>query len=116
MPVDTTTAERALRKERDQLVHQLNELGAGENGDLNIDLDFGGSFADAAAVTAERTEVLGLVESLKRQVEEIDQALSQITAGKYGVCDNCGDEIDPDRLAFRPASILCVDCKTKATA
>jgi RNA polymerase-binding transcription factor DksA len=116
MPLDTTSAEKALRKEREQLVHQLHELGAGESGDLDIDLDFGGSFADAAAVTAERTEVLGLVESLKSQVEEIDKALAHISAGKYGVCDVCGKEIDPDRLAFRPASILCVDCKTKATA
>jgi RNA polymerase-binding transcription factor DksA len=116
MSLDTTNAEKALRKERDHLVHQLNELGAAESGDLNVDLDFGGSFADAAAVTAERTEVLGVVESLKGQVEEIDRALAQIDAGKYGVCNNCGKDIDPDRLEFRPASILCVDCKTKATA
>jgi DnaK suppressor protein len=57
-----------------------------------------------------------VVESLKGQVEEIDRALAQIDAGKYGVCNNCGKDIDPDRLEFRPASILCVDCKTKATA
>ncbi|HEX9762280.1 MAG TPA: TraR/DksA C4-type zinc finger protein [Acidimicrobiia bacterium] len=116
MMLDTTSAEKALNKERQQLVHQLMELGAGESGDLNLDLDFGGSFADAAAVTAERTEILGLVESLKGQVDEIDLALGQIAAGKYGVCNNCGKDIAPDRLAFRPASILCVDCKTKATA
>jgi RNA polymerase-binding transcription factor DksA len=116
MPLDTSSAEKALRKEREQLVHQLNELGAGESGDLNLDLDFGGSFADAAAVTAERTEVLGLVESLKSQLDDIDRALGQISVGKYGICDSCGHDIDPDRLAFRPASILCVDCKTKASA
>jgi RNA polymerase-binding transcription factor DksA len=116
MTLDIASAEKALKEERDHLVHQLGELGAAESGDLNVDLDFGGSFADAAAVTAERTEVLGLVESLKSQVGDIDRALAQIEAGKYGVCDNCGRDIDPDRLAFRPASILCVDCKTKATA
>jgi DnaK suppressor protein len=116
MTLDTTKVEEALKAERARLVHQLGELGAAESGDLDVDLDFGGSFADAAAVTAERTEVLGVVDSLKSQVDDIDRALAQIAAGKYGICNNCGNEIDPDRLEFRPASILCVDCKTRASA
>lgn len=111
MTLDVESAERTLRKERDQLVHQLEELGAAESGDLRSDIDFGGSFADAAAVTAERTEVLGLVESLKSQLDDVDAALAHIAAGTYGICDNCGNEIGADRLEFRPASVLCVNCK-----
>ncbi|MDX1468438.1 MAG: TraR/DksA family transcriptional regulator [Acidimicrobiia bacterium] len=116
MTLDIQAAKKALKEEREQLVHQLDELGAAESGDLRADLDFGGSFADAAAVTAERTEVLGLVESLKTQLEAVDAALAHIEAGTYGSCDNCGNEIGADRLAFRPSSILCVDCKTKAAS
>jgi len=71
MPLDIPTAKKALKSERENLVHQLGELGATESGDLKADLDFGESFADAAAVTAERTEVLGLVDSLKRQAEHL---------------------------------------------
>ncbi len=114
MALDIAKAEKALKEERAQLVHQLDELGAAESGDLRVDLDFGGSFADAASVTAERTEVLGLVDSLKSQVEDIDAALAHIAAGTYGTCDRCGNEIGADRLEFRPASVLCVDCKNKA--
>lgn len=116
MTLDIAAAEKALREEREHLVHQLDELGAAESGDLRSDLDFGGSFADAAAVTAERTEVLGLVESLKSQLEGVDVALAHIDAGTYGKCDNCGQDIGADRLAFRPASIFCVDCKSRAVS
>ena len=116
MALDIANAEKALRKEREQLVHQLDDLGAAESGDLRSHLDFGRSFADAAAVTAERTEVLGLVESLKGQLDDIDAALAAIEAGTYGVCKRCGNEIGADRLEFRPESILCVDCKNKAIA
>jgi DnaK suppressor protein len=116
MPLDIANAKKALRKEREQLVHQLAELGAAESGDLSSDIDFGGSFADAASVTAERTEVLGLVESLKSQLDDVDIALAHIGEGTYGICAHCGFEIDPDRLEFRPASTLCVDCKTKAAS
>ena len=116
MALDIANAKKALDKEREQLIHQLDELGAAESGDLRSDIDFGGSFADAASVTSERTEVLGLVESLKSQLDDVDSALAHIEAGTYGICDNCGAAISADRLEFRPASILCIDCKKKAAS
>lgn len=109
---DTAAAESLLREQREHLVHQLAELGAAEDGDLRADIDFGGSFADAAAVTAERTEVLGVVESLKGQVENIDRALAHIADGTYGTCERCGKEIAIARLEARPESVFCIDCKT----
>jgi DnaK suppressor protein len=111
---DIAGAEKALREERAHLVHQLDELGAAETGDLRTDIDFGVSFADAASVTAERTEVLGVVESLKGQLDNVDRALGHIAAGTYGTCDSCGEAISPARLEARPESVLCVACKTKA--
>jgi RNA polymerase-binding protein DksA len=116
MALDIAKAEKALKSERARLVHQLDELGAAESGELRSDLDFGESFADAAAVTAERTEILGLVESLKSQLDDIDTAISRIEAGTYGICDRCGEEIGEDRLEFRPASVLCVSCKSKKSS
>ncbi len=116
MALDIATAKKALRNERENLVHQLDELGAAESGDLKADLDFGESFADAAAVTAERTEVLGVVDSLKHQLDDVDKALAHIAAGTYGTCDNCGKQIGADRMQFRPASVLCVDCKSQANS
>ncbi|MET0565477.1 MAG: TraR/DksA C4-type zinc finger protein [Acidimicrobiia bacterium] len=111
--LDIAGAEKALHKERAHLVHQLDELGAAETGDLRVDIDFGGSFADAAAVTAERTEVLGVVESLKAQLANVDQALGKIAAGTYGICEDCGKAIPEARLEARPESVRCVDCKSK---
>lgn len=110
---DIAKAERLLREERAHLVHQLDDLGAAETGDLRSDIDFGGSFADAASVTAERTEVLGVVESLKSQLDGVDRALVHIEEGTYGICEDCGREIPSARLEARPYSVLCIDCKTK---
>ena len=109
----TFDAEARLREERAQLIHQLAELGATESGDLTGDTDFGEGFADAAAATAERTEVIGLVESLKAMLDNIDAALARVAEGSYGSCASCGKEIGAARLEFRPESILCVDCKSK---
>lgn len=109
---DTTTAKVALNEERERIVHQMIELGVTETGDLTGDVDYGDGFADAAAATAERTEVLVVVESLKSQLSDIDAALVRIEKGNYGVCAKCGNDIPAARLEFRPSSIYCVDCKS----
>jgi len=109
---DYSAARTVLQEDRAKLVHQLAELGANEDGELRRDLDFGEGFADAAAITAERTEVLGLVETLKIHLDEVDVALERIAAGTYGVCDRCGSRIAPERMEARPISHFCVDCKS----
>jgi RNA polymerase-binding transcription factor len=112
--VDRAKAAATLAGERDRLLHQLSELGADESGDLSGDIDFGDAFADAGAATAERTETLGIVDNLKKQLADVNTAIAKLDAGTYGVCDRCGNEISPDRLEFRPMSVLCVDCKSKS--
>ncbi|HSQ37268.1 MAG TPA: TraR/DksA C4-type zinc finger protein [Acidimicrobiia bacterium] len=107
-------AEQLLLEERAKLVHRLAELGADEAGELRADVEFADGFADAAAATAERTEVLGLVDSLKRNLDDVDRALGRIKEGLYGLCLNCGRDIGADRLAFRPESVYCVECQAKA--
>ncbi len=114
MPMSHPTAQTRLQEQRIEVLHQLSELGASESGDLSDDVDFGGAFADAAAATAERTEVIGLVDSLKQRLAEIDHALNRIAEGSYGRCINCGNEIGEARLEYRPESVHCVDCKAAA--
>ena len=111
--VNVEDAKLALREEREKLIHQLEELGADENGELRSDVDLGEGFADAAAITAERTERLGIVESLKSTLDSVEIALGKIEDGTYGTCANCGKQIGAARLEGRPASQLCVDCKSK---
>lgn len=111
--LDIDQAVSTLREEREKLVHQLAELGATPNGELTGEVDFGDGFADAAAATAERSEVLGIVENLKSMVEDIDAALRKTEDGSYGICESCGKEIGVDRMTYRPTSRRCIDCKTK---
>ncbi len=111
--MDFDGARAALKEEREKLVRQLEEMGATESGDLRSDLEFSDGFADAGAATAERTEVLGLIETLKGQLGSVDKALIKLDNGTYGSCDSCGQPIPTARLEARPTSVLCVDCKTK---
>jgi len=116
MTIDLDNARIVLLAEREKLIHQLGELGSDENGDLRPDLDFGEGFADAAAVTSERTEVIGIVETLKSQLDDVNKAFDMLEDGSYGTCHSCGKEIGAARMEARPFSLYCVDCKTRRTA
>ncbi len=109
---DYAAAREILLEEREKLVQQMKDLGANESGDLRSDLDFGEGFSDAGAVTAERTEVLGIVDSLKTHLDEVDSSLRRIDDNTYGICARCSNSISPERMEARPRSRLCVKCKS----
>jgi len=101
-----------LEQERTTVLHQLHELGAGATGDLTGEVDYGDGFADAGAATAERTETMGIVESLTKRLAEVDAATAKLADGSFGVCSSCGQDIGNARLEFRPTSVMCVSCKS----
>ncbi len=111
MTINESAIRAALDDEKAKLIHQLEELGATSDGDLRKDLDLGEGFADAAAITAERSEILGLIERMVVELRSVEDALTRLDEGTYGTCVNCGQPIPAERLEFRPNSTFCVDCK-----
>jgi len=105
-------ARELLLAERAKLTAQLDDLGATPDGELKAGHGLSREFADAGAATAEKTELLGLAESLARQLHEADAAIVSIDVGTYGTCSSCGNDISPARLEARPSSLLCVSCKS----
>lgn len=110
--IDKTLA--VLTQDRETLLHQLAELGADERGEFTGDMTYSDAFADAGASTAERTETMGIVDNLKNRLDKIDAAISRLDEGSFGVCTQCGKDIGPDRIEYRPTSSKCIDCKTSS--
>jgi DnaK suppressor protein len=46
----------------------------------------------------------------QREISQIDAALARIDAGTYGVCVECGEEIEARRLEALPHAATCADC------
>lgn len=54
--------------------------------------------------------------TLNREVEELadtEAALRRISIGSYGVCVDCSDEIDRERLNAYPTAKRCITCQTR---
>jgi DnaK suppressor protein len=52
-------------------------------------------------------------EQIDRQIIQTRKALTRIKIGKYGICEDCGNMIDTDRLMAYPEATLCKECKAK---
>lgn len=53
---------------------------------------------------------------LEEQRKDVRDALTRIKEGKYGICENCGEEIERARLKANPQARYCLDCKEKLSA
>src|SRR5688572_9025968 len=84
---------KQLQAERESTLAQLRELGAEPRGDRVERIDVDEGFADSAAATAERSEVLALIANERERLAEIEQALERMDDGSYGTCAVCGRAI-----------------------
>jgi len=65
---------------------------------------------EGATVAFERQHVAALVTQAREHLAAIDAAARKIDSGIYEICDSCGGAIGEERLAARPASLICVRC------
>lgn len=68
---------------------------------------------DVASELFERSKDLSLVDNARIELEKINDALDKIKQGSYGYCDECGYEIDIERLEVLPETTKCVKCREK---
>ncbi len=46
-------------------------------------------------------------------LREIESALARCAGGTYGICEDCGEEISPNRLKAIPWARYCVPCQER---
>ncbi len=59
----------------------------------------------------ERDKAVTLLRAMQRRLDSIDAALEAIARGTYGICERCGNPIDPARLEAFPEARLCLKCQ-----
>ena len=68
---------------------------------------------EGATIAFERQHVAALLEQARDRLAQVNAAIDRVAAGRYGVCDRCGQPIDPDRLQARPAAAQCIGCAAR---
>lgn len=97
------------------MLEELNErLGKITSDVMHADTPVEKDFAEQAT-QAENDQVLDyLGNAARNEIEMIKKAISRIDKGEYGICEACGETINPERLKVLPFSTLCVKCANQA--
>jgi DnaK suppressor protein len=89
-----------LRSEADKTVEDMDE-------DENFP-----DPTDRASMESNRNSVLRIRDRERKLIFKIQDALSRLDDGTYGICEECGEEIGIERLKARPVTTLCIECKS----
>lgn len=105
--MDTSTAQdvETLVEQRNHILREIEHLRLA----LSAEVDPTEEEADPEIV--EREKALVVLRAFERKLEEIDLALRAAEKGTYGICEVCGQPIDPARLEIVPEATMCVPCK-----
>jgi DnaK suppressor protein len=102
-------AREKLLQMRRNLLQEVRDASAASR---ELGQDGVPDIGDMSSTTYNRDVLLNLSEAQRQTVRDIDAALERIAEGEYGICMRCEEEISPRRLAVRPFSRYCIECKT----
>ncbi|MBU0708149.1 TraR/DksA C4-type zinc finger protein [Patescibacteria group bacterium] len=106
---DHLKASTHLEEEEGQLENRLKEL---ENTDPStrperVQENAPEEDADEAEAGARFAALKGV---FVRRLRDVRAALRKVRGGSYGLCDRCGEKIDPARIKAKPDARYCLKC------
>jgi RNA polymerase-binding protein DksA len=104
-PTKIEAEREKLVAERAAILDDIEHLKEWLQGEVDVDADEGDPDL------AEREKNLALLMVMERKLESVNSALRAMDKGSYGICERCGNPIDPARLEVRPDATLCLDCQ-----
>src|SRR4029078_9158511 len=102
-----------LRKRYEILKEIEGSLGQSLTEDQQRRLESARDVGDQALMDLDRELGISLMEMRNRRRQAIDEALTRLNEGTYGICAECGVEISERRLEAVPFAKLCVECQAR---
>jgi len=112
MATDTKliSIKKKLLKQRQEL---LTEAEHTLNNKISTEKESFPDPTDQAVAELDNNFLLRLRGREQKLLKKIDEAISRIDTGSYGICESCGGQISTKRLEARPVTTLCIECKTR---
>lgn len=103
-----------LQKFKKMLEEQLSSLQSNFGEDVKArNVENLADINDQASQESERSFELRIRDRERKLIAKVHEALRKINDGSYGVCESCGEPIGVKRLAARPVTTYCINCKAE---
>lgn len=106
---DIQKLEAQLAKDKEKLWKEIQQLESPT--DFGDDIDHGDEEADE---DEELENTSSAADELRERLADIEDAINKIRTGEYGICEECGREIELEVLQAAPESGLCLEDKKAA--
>jgi DnaK suppressor protein len=107
-PIDLEDVRGRLEEHRRGLRDRV--AGLAKRPERGTAQGFGKRIGDGTTEAVGRLTEIGVGRSLESTLARAERALAKLDEGTYGICDACGEPIEPARLHARPDSVLCLAC------
>lgn len=98
-----------IQAEVDRMATEVRWLG-GDQDDEGGGL--GNHLADDGSDVTEQERLTTISADLQDVLRQIDGAVERMDNGGYGLCQRCGQPINPERLEAFPYVASCIDCQS----
>jgi DnaK suppressor protein len=103
-----------LLGKRQEIMREIEgNLGQSLTEDQQRRLESARDVGDQALMDLDRELGISLMEMRNRKRQAIDEALTRLNEGTYGICAECGIEVSEKRLEAVPFAKLCVQCQSR---
>ena len=103
-----------LLKIRNQLLARRTRIGQISQQEMlepESDASASAELIDVAQALEQVGRDATLKEAERRELVAIERALSKMSNGRFGICEDCDDDIPPKRLMVLPEARLCAHCQ-----
>lgn len=104
----------ALLKEKAELEENLSRIAkpVDNKGDYETSFeDIGTDREDNTTEVEQYADNLPVEITLEKKLKDVNDSLAEMEKGTYGICANCNQEIDIERLKANPSARTCIQCK-----
>ena len=110
MPIPYDRLKQALLTEQAALTKELHDLN---NTIKEEAVGYSTHPADDGTNAFDQARDLAVQVTTEQTLKLVDDALARFDNGTYGLCLNCGQEIDAARLEAIPYAPLCLSCQSR---
>ena len=111
MDLDIAKVEQRMRAE---LASVASSLGQAAESAAIVELDQS-SIGRVSRIDAmqQQAMAIGFQNRLQLRKRKLEAALGRIASGSFGICCECQDELEAERIEADPATVFCTECASK---
>ncbi len=102
-----------LRKRAEVVAGLEAKMGQKLTRETGQKIDSAMDSADQSAQDVDQGIDYSIIEMKYEQFKDIADAFRKLQSDSYGLCEECGNEIDIKRLEVNPLARYCIECKTR---